>query len=368
MTDTFDVRFGANQAIVPYSGTITDAKCNECHGLLAFHGNAREGFTACQSCHTPAGWRGGTSGSFDHDLTRYPLAGLHQDVACQACHPAGRSHRRPFDRCTRCHVDTHRGELADRSDGGACEACHDVFGFRPSHFDVPDHRGTGFPLEGGHLAVPCDACHRQLRGTGLAARVDVRRNRRRSGSPPTLRLRFASTGCRDCHADPHAGGVDRYMAEESCEACHVLSSWRAPGAFDHSAVGYPLLGRHAQAACGGCHPGGEGRSSSAPVAFTGVAAGCHDCHEDPHRGQLSQSFSTSPCARCHTPDAWNALLFDHSRDSSYPLDGAHLNVECPACHRAEDRDGATVVRYKPLETTCVSCHGLRPVDAREGEP
>jgi hypothetical protein len=40
------------------------------------------------------------------------------------------------------------------------------------------------------------------------------------------------------------------------------------------------------------------------------------------------------------------------------LDGAHEQVACAACHGLERGPGGEpMVRYRPLETECIACHG-----------
>jgi hypothetical protein len=53
VVDTYDVLYGADDALVSYGGTVADNKCNACHQNLAFHGHARAGVRACLVCHTP---------------------------------------------------------------------------------------------------------------------------------------------------------------------------------------------------------------------------------------------------------------------------------------------------------------------------
>jgi hypothetical protein len=63
-TDTIDVQFGPT-AGSGYSGTVTSEACNACHGVLAFHGNQREGVESCLACHTAGTQDAGTYESVD---------------------------------------------------------------------------------------------------------------------------------------------------------------------------------------------------------------------------------------------------------------------------------------------------------------
>jgi hypothetical protein len=263
----------------------------------------------------------------------------------------GRPLRLRHAACTDCHADAHAGQLAKRADGGRCESCHDVSGFRPARYSVEDHSKTSFPLEGAHLAVACDQCHEpRTAGTGKAA------------AP----LRFAHARCADCHKDPHRGEVARFVAAGGCESCHVVDSWRAT-AFDHARASYPLTGRHAQVTCTPCHRRPEPGGSTPVLRFAGTTASCEGCHRDPHRGQFARGGGVS-CERCHTTADLKASRFDHSRDAAYPLDGAHATLACSACHRAQTRDGVRFVRYKPLPTTCRGCHSPTGRPASGGPP
>jgi hypothetical protein len=248
------------------------------------------------------------------------------------------------DRCTACHSDAHAGQLAKRADGGRCEGCHDVNGFRPARYGLEDHAKTAYPLAGGHLAVACDQCHRP----GSSGAVTT-----------TVALRFASTRCAACHKDPHQGEVDRFVAKGGCEACHRVDSWRQV-TFDHAQTRYPLSGSHARVACAPCHRRAE-TGAAARLRFTGVPHACDTCHRDPHQGQFARARDAVACERCHTTDNLHASKFDHSRDAAWRLDGAHARIACAGCHRSEARGGVTFVRYKPLPTTCRGCHGSSQV-------
>lgn len=343
-------RAGA-QSFRKYRGITSLSDCASCH--LDVHRGAFG--KTCGQCHSTAGWdrvdtMTGKGMRFDHDKTGFPLRGRHAPLVCDKCHAGGFKARLKHGFCSDCHADAHLGQLAARPDKGRCEACHTVDGFSPTLFSVDEHQKTRYPLRGAHLAVSCDACHPKVardvvaRLTGFSSRGNV--------ASRTAQLRFNSTRCVDCHKDPHRGEVDRYLREGGCESCHRVESWQTSG-FDHSKTRFPLAGGHAKALCSGCHLKGE------RLSLAGIPIACESCHSDPHAGQLTKPGLASPCERCHTALDWKPARFDHNRDSAYPLDGAHAQVACSACHPSEARGATAVARYKPLGTACKDCHGAR---------
>ncbi len=316
---------------VRYSG-IAFESCTSCHEDPH---RARLG-TSCASCHDTRDWRGVKRTSFDHERTRYPLRGRHAAVACEKCHAPGRSLTVAHARCTDCHSDAHAGEFARRADAGRCETCHDVQGFIPARFGNDEHRETAYPLTGAHLAVGCDACHRRSPGRRTA----------------TYRVAFAR--CTDCHKDPHRGELDRWMSAAGCESCHRMASWRLVD-FDHAVTRFPLADKHATVACAACHKKTDVGSPRERVSYRGVSLACAECHRDVHAAQFAVAGITR-CDRCHRAANWQATAFEHNRDASYRLDGAHARVTCAGCHKPETRDGRAVVRYKPLGSECRACH------------
>jgi len=323
---------------------IPHAKCTDCHA------DAHKGQLgpACTNCHNETGWHVTDQASFDHSRTRYPLQGMHATVACSKCHSAGRPKSGlRFSECRDCHSDYHQGDFAKRNSKGACEECHTVEGFRPARFDMAQHDQTSYPLRGAHRAVPCDACH--------LSRSEAQGKR--------YAFEFAALGCRTCHKDPHKGEVDRFMAVGGCESCHNDESW-GKVVFDHSRTTFALEGRHTSVACGKCHRGRESGPQKPEFESHITAKTCEACHDDIHRGQFASADGSIRCNRCHTTQGWKAEKFDHTADTRFVLDGAHREVPCAGCHPMETSGGARVVRYKPLEMACVSCHHAR--DLHEG--
>ncbi len=304
--------------------------CNSCHRDP--HQGRLSG--ACRTCHSTSGWQVLARNGFDHSSTRFPLTGLHKTLDCKACH---KSHSTlSFGTCADCHVDVHRGQLASGTD---CSACHTTAGFSPAQFSLDQHRQSDFPLLGAHRAIPCEACHQPLSPSADRGR---------------LRFRFADKTCQGCHNNPHSGLTVSTINSESpnwCSACHTNNSWRDVS-FDHTITGFALEGEHARTSCKGCH-----KNAGNTVAFGGLSQkkNCSSCHEDVHRGQLASANGQTDCARCHAPAGWKNIAFNHNRDSRFKLDGAHIGLECAACHPRQG-DGKTLT-FKPLDTSCTACHG-----------
>lgn len=314
----------ADHRFFPLEGGHALDDCGACHGEK---GNAApspacgrchedvhdDRFGArCQSCHDIVDWRNVRRDGFDHSRTAFPLKGLHVAVTCDDCHPRGKLKPIAHDRCLDCHADPHEGEV-----GADCEGCHVEQGFRPATWPIAKH--TTFALGGAHRATACDDCHR---------------------IEDAWRFRKGVVECHECHEDRHGG----QFGERACTTCHVDTHWRPASAFDHAAV-WALEGQHAEAACGHCHAGG--RYAETPRA-------CDDCHGGPHLGQFAATSPRLDCADCHTPAGWTGT-YDHTR--TWPLDGAHADAECGACHKeVAVADGRMTVRWRLGFTDCARCH------------
>jgi hypothetical protein len=350
----------------PLSGRHISVECSKCHVQVAdemiagspsyakyrpvahnqctdCHRDVHEGRLGanCSGCHSTSGWKQVQSADFDHDRTRYPLRGRHAAVECRQCHTnASTGKKLKFARCMDCHSDFHRGDFAARPQAGACEECHTVQGFSPALFTLDLHERTDYPLQGAHRAIPCGECHRSLQANEIH-----------------YRFKFANTDCRQCHRDPHKGQLDKFLTTDGCESCHTVQTW-SESKFDHSQTDFALTGRHKMVACTGCHFEDAG-AETRKVAFVKLQQNCESCHRDIHGGQfIMADQSGTACDRCHTTDNWQPSRFEHSRDSRFVLDGAHARIACVACHKDKVKldDDMLMVRYKPLDTACVSCH------------
>lgn len=343
------------------SGDRKSAGAGECTGCHEDVHRGRLG-AACSRCHSTAGWMRVERAGFDHDRTGYPLRGRHMPVACDACHAAGRPLRPRHERCADCHSDSHWGQLADRADRGRCESCHEVSGFAPAKYTFEDHQRTRYLIEGAHLAVACNACHRRVGPQALRAIPGLSVVGVEAGARETPQLRFASTRCAECHRDAHWGELDKYLSAGGCESCHAVEAWRKVS-FDHAQTRFALAGGHAKPRCAECHKKTAQGTPRERTQLAGLPLACEPCHQDPHQGQFRRAGAAAGCGDCHDRQDVRASKFDHARDSAYPLDGAHARVACAACHRRVSSGGASFVRYRPLGKACRDCHAPARVPA-----
>ena len=131
---------------------------------------------------------------FDHDLTNFPLLGKHREKECEDCH-ATQVYTDVETACVSCHLedDTHKGNFADR-----CDACHNPVAWDIWTFD--HNVQTDFALEGAHVNVACDDCHRTT--------LD--------------KIKEIDGSCRSCHRadDIHDGEFG-----SDCGRCHTAYSF-----------------------------------------------------------------------------------------------------------------------------------------------
>jgi len=327
---------------------VEGARCLKCHqeldGLIkkkrGLH--AKLGGRECTSCHQDHNGRkaelsdwGGTKKKLDHKRTGWPLKGKHAAAECGACHRAllvqqaklktrlKKNAESTFlglgTQCTSCHFDEHRGQL-----GKKCGSCHDEKSFAPaSGFE---HKES-WKLRGAHARIECKECH--------PSKADTARSK---VLPPARADGYAHYDigkpkyCTTCHRDVHHGKFGR-----RCERCHDETSWRrirgTPGDVGfHDKTRFPLLGKHRQAKCEGCHP----RAANGSMKTKGLRfATCADCHLDAHLGQLADSRVS--CEPCHDVNGYYPPRYaiERHQKARFPLEGAHRAVACNACHPAD---------------------------------
>jgi hypothetical protein len=165
--------------------------CASCHRADEPHGGSLG--KQCEQCHTQSNWK---DVRFDHDMSGFPLLGLHVAVTCGQCHTTQRFKETPHE-CVDCHakVDIHKGSL-----GKECGTCHTPNGWKMWEFDHAQR--TRFPLTGSHAKVGCRECHIKPQN-----------------------VRKPSMVCGTCHAgdDVHAG---RFGAQ--CQECHNTTTFNHP--------------------------------------------------------------------------------------------------------------------------------------------
>ncbi len=225
-----------------------------------------------------------------------------QDGLCMSCHKdigadvrakTGFHGRIKPQACNTCHTD-HKGRNAQ------------IVSLDKKQFD---HKQTDFALRGKHQQVECEKCH----GAGK-------------------KYRDAPADCIACHRkdDAHKGALGA-----KCADCHTESSWKETR-FDHDKTRFALTGKHADVKCASCH-----RNN----IFKDTPRTCIACHrkDDKHKESLGRD-----CGSCHSERGWKeAAKFNHDQ-TSFPLLGKHLQVDCKNCHKS--------TMFKEAPKDCIACH------------
>ncbi|MCW9013616.1 MAG: cytochrome C [Gammaproteobacteria bacterium] len=176
----------------------TPVKCVSCHQLDDVHKGKSD--QKCELCHDAKDWA--SKVMFDHDLSRFPLNGLHAITACDDCH-LSKMYKATSIQCNKCHQDEdeHKGRF-----GPACENCHTPNGWNLWVFDHA--RDTDFTLDGAHKELHCYQCHQQGAEHGIAL----------------------GQSCGFCHAsdDPHNNQFGQF-----CEQCHSTKSFKKINMLDN---------------------------------------------------------------------------------------------------------------------------------------
>lgn len=202
------LKFSHKKTDFPLKGKHKRADCVDCHTgkdiykenlkttCLACHGQddvhrGKQGKT-CQECHNEEGWRDQVK--FDHGLTKFPLLGAHATLACEECHSSA-VFKETTSKCQSCHK---KDDVHERSLGNRCDQCHYVGDWKAWNFD--HDKQTDFKLDGGHLDLACNVCHR----SPVDDEIDI------------------PSDCQSCHLqdDAHNGEFGRH-----CQRCHTTKSF-----------------------------------------------------------------------------------------------------------------------------------------------
>lgn len=269
--------------------------------------------SACLSCH-PDGKKGN---AFNHINSNFPLTGVHLSVNCQDCHTTGYSGT--LTECVACHQTNYNNSVNPNHTqlglSTECSTCHTTDpDWQPATFPIHNQY---FELLGAHADLPnCSDCHNGNYTT-----------------TPNL--------CNDCHNDAFINAQNpNHVAAgipAQCEQCHNSTAW-IPSTFNHTLVGFELLGAHLNIQCANCHQG----------TITGLNSECISCHQDDYNvapEHVVQGYPTN-CEMCHNSVAWNQITFNHNT-TNFPLTGAHISVNCLDCHETG---------YQGTPTECVACH------------
>lgn len=352
----------------------------------------------CKQCHGEERWK--PSPSFDHQKTRFPLEGKHQEPAvaqkCEGCHlepapkqppplgepplptfrpvaakaaprrfrgvgfgaaPAEPVRGEALPGCAACHENVHRKQSKMFGD---CESCHTADAWAMAPQARFDHGATGFRLEGGHRDVKCAECH----------------------GGKTLNGPVKQT-CVECHRKDdqkvHKGAFDREMTlkGKSCELCHDVKDWKRDtySREEHlRATEVALIDKHG-GKCEVCHAAGAtisrlGQQVTIPrlppepggrVRTGPLERACDACHGDPHEGKFQRELQKG-CVECHDYKQWHLAQLDAAGHAKigFPIRDAHADpkIKCEDCHGGRSAEGGlrklslTEVRVQG----CVVCH------------
>lgn len=352
-------KFNHSRTSFELKGKHRNVNCFECHSndervsnifrdhkgvkneqCITCHEDIHEGKFGqqCIQCHSEEGWNQLSNlSSFDHNMTAFPLQGMHSEVDCKSCH-LGESFIEPIDFqfCRNCHKDYHEGEFSENGNIQDCNSCHEVNSpFTYTTFTVDQHNLGEFPLEGAHLATPCFACH---------------------VSEDHWSFKKIGASCVDCHDDIHAGFItEKFYPYQDCTSCHSSERWSDIN-FDHNLTSWKLAGRHTEVSCRECHyQKNQNSSQIVSQSFVNLSSQCISCHENVHQNQFEIDGKTD-CKRCHVSSSWTPENFDHNK-TNFKLTGKHKEIDCRACHKEQETaDGKKEILYKIERFECIDCH------------
>lgn len=311
---------------------ITSTACVGCH-LKDYQGATNPNHVAagfaqtCQQCHNTTSW---SNASFNHNLTNFPLTGLHTvpPRQCTDCH-VNNNYNLTTNTCVSCHLKDYQGTTNPNHVSSnfpqTCDQCHNTSSWLNATFN---HNSTGFSLTGAHTAPPrqCTDCH-------------VNNN-----------YNLTNTACVSCHQTDYNNAttpVNHIAASfpTTCETCHDTVLW-TDGTFNHTSTGFQLTGSHTvpPRQCTDCHTNNNYSLNSTL---------CYSCHQKDYNGTTSPVHSTAgyptTCEVCHDTTVWTDSTFNHN-NTAFPLTGSHTVPPrvCTDCHVNNN--------YTTLPTTCIGCH------------
>jgi hypothetical protein len=272
----------------------------------------------------------------------------HAKLDCQKCHTSGSGISN--SKCLSCHehkplqrrIKAKKGLHArSKFKSKTCESCHSEHkGRKYNPIDWKpvgskkrfNHDLTGYDLEGAHRRLDCKQCH--------TAKYKKSKRTKYLG---------LDQDCLSCHEDVHRfQRTNKSLLD--CTVCHSFDARtvsRAKGLtrFNHKKSSrFALNGPHKETKCVKCH------SSTKSFKMETRPNRCADCHEDVHKDLYTAK--KRDCNACHSDrqSSFSTRIprFDHDRDTSFTLIGAHKKQSCRKCH--------VKGKSKSPKTSCVSCH------------
>ena len=330
---------GKLKGVVEYRNL--ELACQSCHLDVHVGQLAKDGITACATCHSTERF---SPGVFDHDKqSAFVLEGKHREVKCSRCHPSveakgvnvARYKPIPTD-CKTCHQDQHKGAFdaftPKAAAVGRCDSCHSAVAWTPAQFN---HQKTGYELTGRHQNTACGGCH------------------------TSDYTRPVPMSCAGCHVDTHAQEFGMM-----CASCHTTERFEGGPLFAvdaHRRTNFPLTGRHGALPCDECHVEKRDRT------FVRAAIDCASCHQaDALQASLvtvdhaQAPFRATSCRSCHVPTTFAPARFPQ-HDVCFPIvRGAHAAIQCAQCHTAANLVGARADGdCAGVAVLCADCHTHR---------
>ncbi|NBC18532.1 MAG: hypothetical protein GVY18_14595, partial [Bacteroidetes bacterium] len=323
----------------PLFNPSSDQDCYTCHQPDYQEEHSDDNFpTTCLTCHGTDSW---DTDAFDHALTSggFSLIGAHVSLDCSSCHGPPPELTPLFNPasdqdCLTCHQPDYDAAHAGTGFPTTCLDCHNATDWNEATFD---HAAVaeGFALLGTHVDLECSACH---------------------APPPDFTPLFDPTSDQDCYTCHQSDYETQHAADgfpTTCLDCHGIDSWQG-ATFTHAeaAGGFALLGAHEPLPCSACHAPPPGFD---PLFNPTSDQDCYACHQPDYEAQHAADGFPTTCFDCHSLDTWDDAVFDHATSASgFALLGAHVDLECTACH-------APPPDFTPLfdpasDQDCYTCH------------
>jgi predicted CXXCH cytochrome family protein len=314
--------------------------------------------------------------TFNHDLTLFPLTGMHTTVACESCHVKGVFKGTPTG-CSDCHnragvVNAQMKPATHIPTTQECSTCHKPQGWLPTTFSHQNltqscatcHNGTnqtGKPAS--HIATTkdCGECHKTT--AWVPAGMD-----HSTLVPP------ATGRCMDCHGKNATGKPTNHVVTVAqCDTCHNSTTAWLPAGFTHgagdtncqschngsTATGKPTQHIQTGEQCSVCHT----QSGWSPTSFAHTPAQvggktCATCHNGTGAAGMTAKhipIGSQGCDSCHTTAGWVPTSFDHAKVGVTGSPGD----TCTTCHNGSTATGKPAGHIPTTQyPQCVSCHSV----------